>query len=101
MPFVSIVSKPFDENSYVCWLDGRTDCLIVDPGFDPDAIIEVVEEHGLTPAAILITHGHADHIGGNVAMKQRWPDCPLVIGVNEVDKLSDPRRNLSAQFGYK
>lgn len=97
----TIVSPPFDENTYVAWLDGRNDCLIVDPGLLPDEVISVVEENGLTPAAILNTHGHSDHIAGNAFMKRRWPVCPLVIGRGDAPKLTDPVLNLSAPFGYK
>ena len=94
----TIVSAPFAENSYVAHLDGRRDCLIVDPGFEPDKIIDYVSENGLAPAALLITHGHADHIVGNVAMKERWPDCPIVIGRSEAPMLTSARLNLSEGF---
>jgi hydroxyacylglutathione hydrolase len=96
---ITVVSRPFQQNTYVAWLEGRTDCVVIDPGLEPGRIIAEISQHGLTPAAILITHGHSDHIAGNGAMKDRWPDCPIVIGTNEVDKLSEPTRNLSAQFG--
>ena len=46
-----------------------------------------------------ITHGHSDHIAGNEAMKQRYPDCPIVIGRGDAAKLTDPALNLSAAFG--
>ncbi|HZZ71484.1 MAG TPA: MBL fold metallo-hydrolase [Pirellulales bacterium] len=95
----AIVSKPFQQNTFIAYLDGRTDCIIVDPGFEPDKIIQYVETKNLRPDAFLITHGHSDHIAGNAAVKERWPDCPLVIGANEAVKLTDPRQNLSAQFG--
>jgi glyoxylase-like metal-dependent hydrolase (beta-lactamase superfamily II) len=95
----TVVSKPFQENTYIAWLAGHTDCLVIDPGLEPAKIIGFLEEEELTPAAILNTHGHSDHIAGNGAMKSRWPDCPLVIGEHEVGKLSDPRQNLSADFG--
>ena len=95
----AIVSKPFGENTFVAQIDGRTDCLVVDPGLEPGKIISYLERKNLQPAAILITHGHSDHIAGNGAMKERWPDCPIVIGVHEVEKLSDPFQNLSGQFG--
>src|SRR5262245_7542388 len=95
----TIVSQPFDENTYLVWLDGRTDALVIDPGLEPDLILDCLTQLGLTPAAILNTHGHADHIGGNEAMKQAYPDVPLVIGEHEAVMLTDPWVNLSAVFG--
>lgn len=96
---LTVISVPFDENTYVAYFPGQHDCLIVDPGMQPDKIFAAVDEHELTPAAILLTHGHADHIAGNGAMKERWPDCPLIIGEGDADKLTDPVGNLSAGFG--
>jgi hydroxyacylglutathione hydrolase len=96
-----IVSAPFDENTYIAHLTDRSDCVIFDPGFEPQAIIDYLEDHGLTPAAIVCTHGHSDHIAGNQAMKNRWPACPLIIGEGDAEKLTDPNLNLSAPFGVK
>ena len=76
----TIVSAPFDENTYVVWLEGRREALVVDPGLEPDLILDFLGEQGLTPAAILNTHGHADHIGGNAAVKEAYPAAPIVIG---------------------
>lgn len=95
----TIVSRPFQENTYIAWLPDHTDCLVIDPGLEPDLILEFLDRQRLTPSAILNTHGHTDHIAGNGAMKRRWPDCPLVIGENETAKLADPRLNLSADYG--
>jgi hydroxyacylglutathione hydrolase len=95
----TIVSMPFGENSYLAWLAGRKDCLLVDPGLEPQKIFAAIDRHRLTPAALLNTHGHADHIAGNGAMKSRWPECPLVIGRGDAEKLSDANLNLSAPFG--
>jgi hydroxyacylglutathione hydrolase len=96
-----IVSAPFDENTYVAWLEGRSDCLVIDPGLQPQKILAVLHANKLTPAAILNTHGHSDHIAGNQAMKDRWPDSPLVIGRLDAPKLTDPELNLSAMFGLR
>lgn len=97
----TIVSTPFDENTYVVWLEGRSECVVVDPGLQPGAIIACMESNGLTPAAVLLTHGHTDHIAGNARLKERWPDCPLVIGVGDAPKLTDPWSNLSAMYGFE
>lgn len=94
-----IVSAPFAENTYVAHLPGRSDGIVFDPGFEPEAIFQYLRQHDLTPAAILCTHGHSDHIAGNAAMKQQWPDAPLVIGHGDAYKLTDPQGNLSAAFG--
>jgi glyoxylase-like metal-dependent hydrolase (beta-lactamase superfamily II) len=72
---------------------------VVDPGLEPALVIQAIESRQLKPAAILITHGHSDHIGGNAALKRRWPACPLVIGAGDAAMLTDPAKNLSAQFG--
>ncbi|MCH2114322.1 MAG: MBL fold metallo-hydrolase [Pirellulales bacterium] len=95
----SILSVPFEENSYLAYFEERSDCLVVDPGLEPDKILAAIDQRQLTPAAILCTHGHADHIAGTAALKQRWPACPLVIGAGDESKLSDPDANLSAGFG--
>lgn len=95
----TIVSAPFAENSYIAHFEGRDDCLVIDPGFEPEKIFEYLAENQLVPTAFLITHGHADHIVGNVAMKERWPDCPIVIGREEAPKLTSARLNLSEHFG--
>src|SRR2546429_6481984 len=91
----TLVSMPFEENTYVVWHPGRTDALVIDPGLEPDAILDFLREQGLTPAAVLNTHGHADHIAGNEALKAAFPQAPLLIGVNDSPLLLDPEANLS------
>lgn len=95
-----IESMPFAENSYVVWADGSADAVVVDPGFEPDLILDFLRANRLGVAAILNTHGHVDHIAGNRAVKAAFPDAPLVIGRGDAGMLTDPRLNLSAAFGF-
>lgn len=95
-----VESMPFGENTYVVHLAGDRRCLVIDPGFEPDAVIAAIEEAGLDPAAILLTHGHSDHIAGNAALRKVWPGLPIVIGHRDAPKLQDPKANLSAPFGF-
>jgi hydroxyacylglutathione hydrolase len=97
----TIVSPQFAENTYVVWLPPRRDALVIDPGLAPEDILDFLREQELTPAVILNTHGHADHIAGNAALKQAYPDAPLVIGAGDAGMLSDAWANLSAPFGME
>ena len=72
----SVESSPFAQISYILWRQGRHDAIVIDPGFDPDSILAILASHSRRPAAILNTHGHADHIAGNEAMKEAFPDAP-------------------------
>jgi glyoxylase-like metal-dependent hydrolase (beta-lactamase superfamily II) len=94
-----VESMPFGQHAYVIRRSGAMECVIVDPGFEPAGIAAWIDEQGLVPAAILLTHGHSDHIAGNAFLKQRWPDLPILIGRNDAVKLQDANANLSAPFG--
>jgi glyoxylase-like metal-dependent hydrolase (beta-lactamase superfamily II) len=95
----TIVSMPFEENTYVVWRPNQNAALVIDPGLEPELILEFLAERGLTPTAIVNTHGHADHIGGNAVLKAAYPAAPIVVGCNEAHLLTDADANLSAPFG--
>jgi glyoxylase-like metal-dependent hydrolase (beta-lactamase superfamily II) len=95
----TLLSMPFGENTYIAWIPPRHDALVVDPGLQPESILDFLQEHELKPAVILNTHGHADHIGGNAALKAAYPSAPIIIGADEKDLLTDANANLSAPFG--
>jgi glyoxylase-like metal-dependent hydrolase (beta-lactamase superfamily II) len=95
----AIESQPFAQNCYIAWRPDRSEAIVIDPGFDTETILERLAAHGLRVAAILNTHGHADHIAGNAAIKNAFPEAPILIGRNEASLLSDPQANLSAPFG--
>jgi glyoxylase-like metal-dependent hydrolase (beta-lactamase superfamily II) len=95
----TIESMPFAENTYVVWQPDRKDALVIDPGLEPELILDLLRAEGLTAAAILNTHGHGDHIGGNAMLKAAFPQAPLLIGVNEAPLLTDANANMSAPFG--
>jgi glyoxylase-like metal-dependent hydrolase (beta-lactamase superfamily II) len=95
----TILSQPFQENSYIIWLPPGKEAVVIDPGLEPDLILDFLHEADLKLVAIVNTHGHGDHIGGNAACKQENPEAPLIIGVNDAHMLTDPMANLSAPFG--
>jgi glyoxylase-like metal-dependent hydrolase (beta-lactamase superfamily II) len=96
---LTIESQPFAENSYLVWNDGSTEAFVIDPGFEPELIREALDDRGLTLSAIVCTHGHCDHIAGNAALKQAYPDVPIIIGAGDANMLTDELANMGALFG--
>jgi glyoxylase-like metal-dependent hydrolase (beta-lactamase superfamily II) len=96
---LTVESQPFAENSYVVWRDGGTEAFVIDPGFEPDLILDALSERNLTLAAIVCTHGHVDHIAGNAALKRAFPAAAILVGPGDADMLTDADLNLSGPFG--
>jgi len=71
-------------------------CWIVDAGFDPEPMLDAIEQEGLTPTQVVLTHGHLDHIAGLEKVRQRYPEIPILIHEAEKDFLTDTLLNLSA-----
>lgn len=92
-------NSDFEENLYVVWQEGASECVVIDPGLEPEEAIEFIEANRLTPTAILVTHGHYDHIGGIAALREKWPNIEILVGEKDRSKLTDPMGNLSGHFG--
>ncbi|MBE5957765.1 MAG: MBL fold metallo-hydrolase [Lachnospiraceae bacterium] len=86
------------ENCYVCANKDTKECFIVDPGDNARLINLRMEQNGYKPVAILLTHGHWDHIGAAKELKKKH-NIPIIASAAEDKVLSDPRVNLSAMFG--
>ena len=54
----------YQTNCYIIWNEGSDACLVIDPGYEPDTILTQVGRLGKKVEAILLTHGHFDHVGG-------------------------------------
>jgi hydroxyacylglutathione hydrolase len=77
-------------NCYVLAAGPREPCIIVDHGQDSiDRVHDVVREHSLVPAAVLLTHGHMDHVW-SVAPVSRDFEIPAYIHAADRYRLTDP-----------
>lgn len=85
-------------NCYIIGGDDTDSCVIIDPGAEEERITEQLVKDGRKPEAILLTHGHFDHIGACRALWGRYK-LPVYIGINEADIVSDTLLNLSMESG--
>ena len=53
----------YQTNCYIIHDRESSSCCVIDPGYQSDTILDKLEELGLTLEAILLTHGHFDHVG--------------------------------------
>lgn len=86
---------PWSTNCWVVSLGTNRECVVIDPGFDSqDRIGQIVAENKLKPIAVLLTHGHIDHM---------WSVTPVADGyqvpgmIHQADRalLADPVSSLS------
>lgn len=82
-------------NAYILYDDARDDCLVIDPGAEPEGIRLACA--GKRLAAILLTHGHADHTGAVADL--RSPEAPVFIHAADAQMLANPSLNLFAMVG--
>ncbi len=89
------------ENGYTVYLRDGGPCWIIDPGLPPQAsqIVAHVREHKLEPAAIVLTHAHADHIAGIDEVRESLGELPVYLAKEEWAALTDPMENLSGLMG--
>ena len=68
----------YQTNTYIIHDETSNACCVIDPGYEADAILEEVGHLGLTVEAILLTHGHFDHVGAVKDMVAET-DCDVYI----------------------
>lgn len=88
------------ENCYAVVEPVSKQALIIDPGGDSDRILAWIDILGIKPIAILLTHGHFDHIGAVDALRERY-DILVYSYYIERDYLTNPELNLSLPFTGK
>lgn len=94
-------------NTYYVYRDGADRCIVIDPAENGRGIFDALMQKGLRPAAILLTHGHFDHIWGvedlkkaaNEAAKPQESPVLVYADIAERPLLTDSRMNLSAGAG--
>ena len=73
----------YQTNCYLAWGDNADSCVVIDPGYTPEIILSEAKKQNKTIAAVLLTHGHFDHVGGVRELAERV-GCPVYIHEQEL-----------------
>ena len=74
-------------------------CLIIDTGLDEAELLDFLEEKQVMPMALVLTHGHIDHIAGVNLLRKKFPDMKVYIHKLDAEMLAEPMNNLSFMSG--
>lgn len=86
---LSVLTVPAFKDNYLWLIHDGVHAAAVDPG-DAAPILAALAEHGLTLTAILLTHHHADHIGGVPALLSRFPVPVFGPRKDRIDTVTEP-----------
>lgn len=87
----------FETNTYVIAPHRGGPAVIIDAPPDPEGVGELLAKHDLTPVAVLVSHGHVDHVGGVDGIAT--PTVRAYLHPDDIDMARHPRMQLQSLFG--
>ena len=82
----------YQTNCYIVHDEAAKTCAVIDPGFTPERVLEYVDKLGLSVEAILLTHGHFDHVGGVEALVKET-NCALWMRESDYTQFKNPQND--------
>jgi glyoxylase-like metal-dependent hydrolase (beta-lactamase superfamily II) len=81
-------------NCYFLASDAKN-CAVIDPGAQPEKLLDYISGEKLVPKYVLITHGHHDHTGAVERLVSEFPEARLLIGKNDLEMLKGGCKSLA------
>ena len=94
---IRLTVGPLQEICYIVY-NKENECVIIDPGYESQRIIDTIENEKLKPLYILLTHGHIDHIGAVKDLKDKY-GIFVYIHNKDKDMLEKPNKNSASLYG--
>lgn len=85
MKIAEFVQTPFQQNTRVVSCEQTGKAICIDPGEESPEVVEYIEQNGLDLAAICLTHGHLDHVGGAAYLHDRFPEADVIAHREEAE----------------
>jgi glyoxylase-like metal-dependent hydrolase (beta-lactamase superfamily II) len=96
MERLTVETGTFEVNTSILSIDGKA--WFVDPGSDAARLVALMENKGLEPGAILLTHAHFDHIGAVPGLQDRFPDIPVYVHPADLQIISHPMNQMPPDY---
>lgn len=84
MKIKRLIGGNLESNGYVIYDREQGECFVVDPGYNGDKFVRIINDLGLSMKGILLTHHHYDHVGGVDKIKE-MTDCPVYLHRADAD----------------
>ncbi|MGN0733455.1 MAG: MBL fold metallo-hydrolase [Emergencia sp.] len=97
MTVKKFITGPVQANTYLVY-DDTKDGFVVDPGAYNAQLNQMIEQEGINLKYIVLTHGHADHIGGVESVLKLCPDAKIIAHKLEEEMLTKPELNISVEI---
>ncbi|MDI6698585.1 MAG: MBL fold metallo-hydrolase [Candidatus Saccharicenans sp.] len=95
MNYQLVIVGPLETNCYLYFCPETRECAVIDPGAGADQIFPLITHLSLKPVIILNTHGHVDHTGANIEIKDRY-GVPIAIHQDDLPLLEE---SIQLEFG--
>ena len=100
MKIDTFILGEYETNCYLLRESNKSkDCLLVDIGLKSESLMDFLFCEKLNPAAVVLTHGHIDHIAGVTKLRCEFPDAKVYIHKLDSEKLTEADSNLSIMTG--
>lgn len=86
----------YQTNCYIAWGEDSDECIVIDPGYAPEQVMLEAEDLEKKIAAVVLTHGHFDHVGGVRGIAEKL-GCPVYLHQQE---LSQPEHMTAGPLYY-
>ena len=95
-----LILGAYETNCYILRKSEKArDCVVIDTGLESDKLIDFLGEHKLSPLAVVLTHGHVDHIAGVAVLLKNYPDVKVYMHKIDAEMLKETANNVSARIG--